>query len=96
MASSATKETPGRGTTFARHGRHARGTNPPAARLHREFSGDVMAVDAYLQYAEQCVALAARSSSPAEKARLLQMAQAWRALAAKHENGKREDPDSGE
>jgi hypothetical protein len=55
-----------------------------------------MAADAYLQYAEQCVALAARSSSPADKARLLQMAQAWRALAAKHENGKRKDPDSGE
>jgi hypothetical protein len=48
-----------------------------------------MAVDAYLQYAEQCVALAARSSSPADKARLLQMAQAWRALAAKHENAER-------
>jgi hypothetical protein len=59
-----------------------------------DFSGDVMAVDAYLQYAEQCVALAARSSSPADKARLLQMAQAWRDLAAKHDNGMRKDPDS--
>jgi hypothetical protein len=50
-------------------------------------------VDAYLRYAEQCVALAAKSSSPADKARLLQMAQAWRALAAKHDNGKRKDQD---
>ena len=61
-----------------------------------KLSGDVMAVDAYLKYAEQCVALAARSSSPADKARLLQMAQAWRDLAAKHDNGKWKDPDSGE
>ena len=52
--------------------------------------------DAYLRYAEQCVALAARSVSPADKARLLQMAQAWRDLAAKHDNGKQKDPGSGE
>jgi hypothetical protein len=55
-----------------------------------------MAVDAYLRYAEQCVALAARSSSPADKARLLQMAQAWRELAAKRDDGKRKDPKPSE
>jgi hypothetical protein len=37
----------------------------------------------YLQFAEQCVALAAKSSNPADKARLLQMAQAWRDLSEK-------------
>jgi hypothetical protein len=40
-------------------------------------------VDEYLQYAEQCVALATASSNPADKARLLQMAQAWRELSEK-------------
>jgi hypothetical protein len=49
-------------------------------------------VDEYLQYAEQCLALAARSSNAADKARLLQMAQAWRELALKRENGKDKDP----
>jgi hypothetical protein len=42
-------------------------------------------VDNYLQYAEQCVALAAKSSNPADKARLLQMAQAWRDLSEKRD-----------
>jgi hypothetical protein len=42
-------------------------------------------VDIYLQYAEQCVALAAKSSNPADKARLLQMAQAWRDLSEKQD-----------
>jgi hypothetical protein len=40
-------------------------------------------VEDYLQFAEQCMALAAKSSSPADKARLLQMAQAWRDLSEK-------------
>jgi hypothetical protein len=44
-------------------------------------------VDEYLQYAEQCLALAAKSSHAADKARLLQMAQAWRDLAEKRDNG---------
>jgi hypothetical protein len=44
-------------------------------------------VDEYLQYAEQCLALAAKSSRAADKARLLQMAQAWRDLAEKRDNG---------
>jgi NAD-dependent oxidoreductase involved in siderophore biosynthesis len=49
-------------------------------------------VDEYLRYAEQCLALAAQSSSAADKARLLQMAQAWRDLAEKRGNGERETP----
>ena len=42
-------------------------------------------VDDYLQYAEQCVSLADNSSNPSDKARLLQMAQAWRDLSEKRE-----------
>lgn len=49
-------------------------------------------VDEYLQYAEQCVALAAKSKNPGDKARLLQMAQAWRDLSAKRNNEHNEDP----
>jgi hypothetical protein len=44
-------------------------------------------VDDYLQYAEQCVALASKSSYPADKARLLQMARAWRDLSEKRDTG---------
>jgi hypothetical protein len=44
-------------------------------------------VDEYLQYAEQCVALAAEMPNPADKARLLQMAQAWRNLFEKRDAG---------
>ena len=44
-----------------------------------------MASVEYLRYAEQCVALAAKSSNPADRARLLQMAQAWRDLSEKRE-----------
>ena len=67
---------------------------PPAA-VYREFfrgPGRMALVEEYLRYAEQCIALAARSSNAADKARLLQMAQAWRELAAKRENGKDKDP----
>jgi hypothetical protein len=49
-------------------------------------------VDEYLRYAEQCLALAAKSSNPADKARLLQMAQAWRDLSGKRDNGQKKDP----
>ena len=42
-------------------------------------------VDRYLQYAEQCVALASKTSNPADRARLLQMAQAWRDLSEKRD-----------
>ena len=37
----------------------------------------------YLRYAAECVALAQRTDNSETKARLLQMAQAWRELAAK-------------
>jgi hypothetical protein len=50
-------------------------------------------VEEYLSYAEQCIALAAKSSNAADKARLLQMAQAWRELSVKRENGKDKDRD---
>jgi hypothetical protein len=49
-------------------------------------------VEKYLQYAEQCVALAAKSPNPGDKARLLQMAQAWRDLSTKRDNKQKEDP----
>jgi hypothetical protein len=48
-------------------------------------------VENYLQYAEQCVALAAKSSNAGDKARLLQMAQAWRDLATKRDDDRKED-----
>lgn len=50
-------------------------------------------VDEYLQYAGQCLALAAKSSHAADKARLLQMAQAWRDLAERRDNGNGGKPD---
>jgi hypothetical protein len=56
-------------------------------------------VEKYLQYAAQCVALAAKSTNPGDKstnpgdkARLLQMAQAWRDLSAKRDDEQKEDP----
>ena len=49
-------------------------------------------VDEYLQYAEQCLALAAKSANPGDKARLLQMAQAWRDLSEKRDNGQKKPP----
>jgi hypothetical protein len=66
---------------------------PPPA-VYRKFSGArrMALVEEYLRYAEQCVALAAKSSNAADKVRLLQMAQAWRELSAKPENGKDKDP----
>jgi hypothetical protein len=54
--------------------------------------GRMASVENYLQYAEQCVALAAKSSNPGDKARLLQMAQAWRDLSTKRDDDKKEDP----
>jgi hypothetical protein len=39
--------------------------------------------DEYFANAELCIALASRASDPGDKARLLQMAQAWRNLVAK-------------
>jgi hypothetical protein len=49
-------------------------------------------VDEYLQYAKQCVALAAKSSNAADRARLLQMAQAWRDLSEKRNYEPKKDP----
>jgi hypothetical protein len=49
-------------------------------------------VDEYLQYAEQCLALAAKASNAGDKARLLQMAQAWRDLVEKRDNDRNKDP----
>jgi hypothetical protein len=49
-------------------------------------------VDEYLQFAEQCVALASKSSNATDKARLLQMASAWRDLAEKRNVGQKDDP----
>ena len=49
-------------------------------------------VDEYLQYAEQCVALAAKSKNPGDKARLLQMAQAWRDLSGRRDKEDDKDP----
>lgn len=50
-------------------------------------------VDEYRRYAEECVALAHGLSDPADRARLLQMAQAWRDLAHKldEKNGNNND-----
>jgi hypothetical protein len=39
--------------------------------------------DQYREYAQQCMALASKSPNAADKARLVQMAQAWRDLAEK-------------
>jgi hypothetical protein len=49
-------------------------------------------VENYLRYAAQCVALAAKSTNPGDKARLLQMAQAWRDLSTKRDDEQKEDP----
>jgi hypothetical protein len=42
--------------------------------------------DDYLGNAAECLALAQRTTDPNDKARLLQMAQAWRELAQKRES----------
>jgi hypothetical protein len=39
--------------------------------------------DEYYEYVEQCIALASACVHPGDKARLLQMAKAWRELAEK-------------
>jgi hypothetical protein len=40
----------------------------------------------FLRYAEQCVRLAEKTDNSGDRARFLQMAQAWRELAAKISN----------
>jgi hypothetical protein len=63
-------------------------------RITLKFQGSprMASVDEYLRYAEQCVALAAKLSNPADKARLLQMAQAWRDLYGRRDNKQHKDP----
>jgi hypothetical protein len=48
-------------------------------------TSDDPSADEYREYAEQCMALASKSPNPGDKARLLQMAQAWHDLAEKPE-----------
>jgi hypothetical protein len=60
------------------------GTNPAAGNFTEEILGAGMAsADEYREYAEQCMALASSASDISDKARLMQMAQAWRDLAGK-------------
>ena len=53
----------------------------------------------FRRYAAECVALAQQMSDPADKAHMLQMAQAWRELAEKQEakaaTERKESPESG-
>jgi hypothetical protein len=44
--------------------------------------------DEYLKYAEECVRLAQQAADPDSRARLMDMAQAWRDLADKLQNQK--------
>jgi hypothetical protein len=43
----------------------------------------VPSIDEYLQRAAECIDLARRTDDDGKKARLLEMAEAWRELAAK-------------
>jgi hypothetical protein len=43
----------------------------------------MLSADEYYEYVEQCIALALKCVHPGDKARLLQMAKAWRELAEK-------------
>ena len=47
--------------------------------------------DEYHRYAAECLALAQRTTDPNDKARLLDMAQAWRELAQKRESLSKKD-----
>jgi hypothetical protein len=46
--------------------------------------------DDFRRYAAECVSLAQRMSDPADRAHMLQMAQAWRDLADKLESKAKE------
>jgi hypothetical protein len=46
----------------------------------------MMARDEYLRYAEECLRLARQTTDPEKRARLLEMAQAWRDLGDKAGN----------
>src|SRR5947199_10390654 len=73
------------------HDGYARGTNDRPGRYRRIVAGPrrMPSVDEYLQYAEQCVALAEKSSNAGDKGRLLEVAEAWGGLAEKCGNGNR-------
>ena len=43
----------------------------------------MLSSDEYYGYVEQCIALASKCAHPGDRARLLQMAKAWRELAEK-------------
>ena len=49
------------------------------------------AADDFRRYAAECVALAQQMSDPADKAHMLQMAQAWRDLADKQASKSADD-----
>ena len=51
--------------------------------------------DEYFAYAELCIVLASRAPNPGDKARLLQMAQAWRNLVAKLVEAQIQDKSTG-
>jgi uncharacterized protein with PhoU and TrkA domain len=46
----------------------------------------MVARDEYLRYAEECLRLARQTTDPEKRARLLEMAQAWRDLGDKAGN----------
>jgi hypothetical protein len=47
--------------------------------------------DDYHRYAAECLALAQRTSDPNDKARLFDMAEAWRMLAQKRETSAKKE-----
>jgi hypothetical protein len=54
--------------------------------LHSVYAGGLSrmtSADDFRRYAAECVALAQQMTDPADKAHMLQMAQAWRELAEK-------------
>jgi hypothetical protein len=70
----------------------------------RKFTEEILgagmaSADEYREYAEQCMALASSASDISDKARLMQMAQAWRDLAgkldAKQKQSGEKDSDGG-
>jgi uridine phosphorylase len=66
------------------------------------FTGDILgplytaSAYEYHEYAEQCIVLATKALHPGDRARLLQIAQAWRDLAEKLDANQRESIKSTE
>ena len=54
--------------------------------LPRGDGSGMTARDEYLQFAEECLRLAQQTADPDTRARLLDMAQAWRDLSDKAQN----------